>query len=100
MTLQDDSDHRPLAGGNAERWEYLEKRRETPRQIVAIWAVRVCVAAVLLMIADWLFGPIAWIWWLLPIYAVISLALSFVMLRLQNRQLDRIQRLFDEDDAR
>ncbi len=106
MSLPDDGpapdefDDRTLSEIKAEGRENLARLRDTPGLILGTWAVRVAIVAAVIWLVNWLLGPFARIWWLLPIYAVISLVMSFAMSALKNRQVDRIERIYDEDDAR
>ena len=100
MTSNDESDDRDLAEIKAEGREALANWRDTPGLLLGTWLVRVAVVAVVIWLVNWLFGPFARIWWLLPIYAVISLVMSFALAALKNRQIDKIERIYDADAAR
>ena len=88
--------HLPRAEGR----DAIDGLRETPRAIVGAWIVRVAVMAAALWLLDYLLGPFGWTWWALLAYAALSLTMSLVLNRLKNRQLDRIEQIYDEEDAR
>ena len=60
----------------------------------------VAIMAVVLWLLNYFMGPFRWIWWVLLGYAVLSLAMNLLLSGLKNRQLDRIEQIYDEDDAR
>lgn len=95
-----DEDDRSIDEIKAEGRASLSQLRETPGLILGTWVIRVIIVAAVIWLVNWFFGPFARIWWLLPIYATISLVMSFVLSGLKNRQVNRMERLFDEDDAR
>lgn len=78
----------------------IDQLRETPRVIFGTWVVRVAIMAVVLWLLNYFMGPFRWIWWVLLGYAVLSLAMNLLLSGLKNRQLDRIEQIYDEDDAR
>ena len=78
----------------------IDHLRETPRGIFGTWVVRVAIMAVVLWLLNYFMGPFRWIWWVLLGYAVLSLAMNLLLSGLKNRQLDRIEQIYDEDDAR
>lgn len=90
----------PLSVLKSEARDSIDRLRETPRVIFGSWLVRVAIMAGLLWLANYAFGPLWWVWWALLAYAVISLVLNLVLSKMKNRQLDRIERIYDEDDAR
>lgn len=90
----------PLAAFGAEGRHAIDQLRERPRVIFGTWVVRVAIVAALFWLLNVLLGPFRWVWWALLAYAVLSLAMSLLLSGLKNRQLDRIERIYDPDDAR
>ncbi|MDO5606767.1 MAG: hypothetical protein Q4G25_16570 [Paracoccus sp. (in: a-proteobacteria)] len=77
--------------------EAIASMRESPAKILGLLAVRVAVVAVVIALVNWIAGPFARIWWILPIYAGISLVASFVLAGIMNRQTKRLERFLDDD---
>lgn len=95
--VQDESgDTRSTEVERAEFLRQLELNREQPKVLLATWAIRVAIMAVVLWLLNHFMGPFPWIWKLLALYAVLSLILSFVMARIKNKQLDRLKHLGED----
>lgn len=78
----------------------IDQLRETPRIVFGSWVVRVVIMAAVLGLMNYAFGPFGWIWWALLAYAILSLAMNLALSGMKNRQLDQIERIYDEDDVR
>lgn len=79
--------------------EALRGNRITLRSALNAWGVRVVVVAVVLMVLNYFLGPLEWMWGGLAIYALISLGTSLLLMRLQNRQIDRLGRAAGLNDT-
>lgn len=99
---QDDSAnlHRQIGMMKADARHNIDQLRETPRVIFGSWVVRVAIMAAVLGVANYAFGPFGWIWWALLAYAILSLGMNLALSGMKNRQLDQIERIYDQDDAR
>ncbi|MFD1797506.1 hypothetical protein FQV27_11890 [Paracoccus aurantiacus] len=98
--MTDPADDESLEDIKAEGRASLDLLRDRPGQIIGPWVIRVIIVAAVIWLATWFFALPPRLWWLLPLYAVVSLAMSFGLAALKNRQVDRIARIYDEDDAR
>ena len=80
MSLPDDGpapdefDDRTLSEIKAEGRENLARLRDTPGLILGTWAVRVAIVAAVIWLVNWLLGPFARIWWLLPMNPFVVVA--------------------------
>jgi len=55
------------------------------------WAIRVGLVGVILFALQAYFGPIHFLWWAWPMYAVISLIFAVILARMKNAQIDKVE---------